>query len=104
MSVSNRGKGERVFPIITNTFLKDVRPSPPPPTLSPGLPCSLLPAQTDVWPAKPGAPRALCVLEKPRDQMSLPGVRQPPGQPLLATPGMLPHARSHDLWSILFKP
>lgn len=31
-------------------------------------------SQTDVWPAKPAVPQALCALEKPRDQMLLPGV------------------------------
>lgn len=31
-------------------------------------------SRTDVRPAKPGAPQAVCVLEKPGDQMLLPGV------------------------------
>lgn len=31
-------------------------------------------SQTDVRPAKPAMPQALCVLEKPGDQMLLPGV------------------------------
>lgn len=31
-------------------------------------------SQTDVQSAKPAAPQALCVLEKPGDQMLLPGV------------------------------
>lgn len=31
-------------------------------------------SQTDVRPAMPAAPQAVCVLEKPGDQMLLPGV------------------------------
>lgn len=46
-------------------------------------------SRTDVQPTKPAAPQAACVLEKPRDQMLLPGF-------LSAVPGTL-RRPSHDL-------
>lgn len=50
-------------------------------------------SRTDVQPAKPAAPQAACVLEKPQDQMLLPGF--PSAHPS-AVPGMLQRP-SHDL-------
>lgn len=43
-------------------------------------------SQTDVGPFEPAAPQAVCVLEKPGDQMLLPGV---PPACCAATPAML---------------